>query len=85
MNTDLCVDCKNSCTSSGTSVIVQEFYGTKNQFITVAGKRGDGQFKLRFGHTCKLIEGGRNRALIWRDNGANHQWLKITVVDDAPY
>jgi len=82
MNTDLSVDCKGSGTINGTPVLVWNCKDSPNQLILVAGKRGDDEFKLRFGHTSKLIEGD-DRVLIWSDYGANHQWLKITIVADA--
>jgi len=83
MNTDLSVNCKGAGTNNGTPVIVNNFTGTSNQLILVAGKRGDDEFKLRFGFTAKLIEGGEDGVLIWSDNGGNHQWLKITIVGTA--
>jgi len=85
MNTDLSVECKGSGTSDGTPVLVGNFQDKPNQFILVAGKRGDDEFKLTFGHTGKLIEGDKTKALIWGENGANHQWLKVRIVNDAPY
>jgi len=83
INTDLCVDCKAAGINNGTPVIINNFDGTSNQLIIVAGKRGDDEFKLRFGPSTKLIEGGGDGALIWSDNGGNHQWLKLTIVGDA--
>jgi len=83
MNTDLSVE--GSGTYSGTPVLVNNFNDTPTQFILVAGKRGDDEFKLTFGHTGKVIGGDFRRVLIWADTGGNHLWLKITIVPDASY
>jgi len=83
INTDLSVDCEGAGTKNGTPVNVRNFTGASNQLILVAGKRGDDEFKLKFGFTSKLIEGDGDGVLIWSDNGGNHQWLKITIVGNA--